>query len=170
MTKSETRKRKAKYYQEHREEILREKKSLKNRKRDRENKRRWRNANRKKYNRLMKRWRKENPERLQAHLRKSSYGLTQERFEFLLKKQKNRCAICRMKFIKTPHVDHDPVCCPKKAKSCGQCVRALLCGGCNIGLGHFKNSIRAFSGAIKYLRKYNGRRQQNTNCRGFKTR
>src|SRR5258708_28809601 len=156
MTKSEKRKRKARYYQEHREDILREKKSPKNRKRDRENKRRWRNVNRNKYNRLMKRWRKNNPERIQTHLRKSNYGITQEKFEFLLKKQNNRCAICRAKFTQTPHIDHDHSCCPKKAKSCGLCVRALLCGGCNVGLGYFKNSIKTFRSAIKYLRKYNG--------------
>jgi hypothetical protein len=62
-----------------------------------------------------------------------SYGLTPSGFDAMLTAQGGGCAICsapepggRGSF----HVDHDHKCCPGK-KSCGKCVRGLLCDWCN---------------------------------------
>jgi hypothetical protein len=63
--------------------------------------------------------------------------------------QKNKCAICKKKFSKTPHTDHD-----HKTKI----FRGLLCSRCNQALGLFLESIRIMSNAIKYVRKHKGRK------------
>lgn len=47
-------------------------------------------------------------------------------------------------------VDHDHGCCPGQ-KSCGNCIRGLLCDNCNIGLGHFKDSVESLQLAIEYI-------------------
>lgn len=38
-------------------------------------------------------------------------------------------------------VDHDHACCPIKGKSCGRCVRGLLCSRCNNGLSFIEDSM-----------------------------
>lgn len=72
------------------------------------------------------------------------YGLTEEAYESLREAQANRCAICNELFTKTPHVDH--------CHATGE-VRGLLCGGCNRGLGHFKDEVVRLRAAIKYLKR-----------------
>jgi Recombination endonuclease VII len=71
----------------------------------------------------------------------SSYGLTQELFDLLLEAQDHACGMCHEPFEDQQliHVDHDHACCPKKNRSCGECVRGLLCHGCNISLGHIEH-------------------------------
>jgi cell division septum initiation protein DivIVA len=98
-------------------------------------------------------WKKANPEKVAARSRAYQYGLTNERFQELLNKQNNSCRICRKSFAgKAAHIDHDHVCCPGK-KSCGKCVRGLLCGNCNTALGRFKDNIEHLEQAVKYLRE-----------------
>ena len=36
-------------------------------------------------------------------------------------------------------VDHDHNCCPENGKSCGKCVRGLLCMKCNFTVGTVEN-------------------------------
>lgn len=47
-------------------------------------------------------------------------------------------------------VDHDRSCC-SGTRSCGRCIRGLLCGRCNTGLGQFRDSTEFLSNAITYL-------------------
>jgi hypothetical protein len=62
---------------------------------------------------------------------KRKYGMSSEQFQRVLEAQAHRCAICRSPFEGTlrPCVDHD--------HATGE-VRWLLCGGCNLGIGNFR--------------------------------
>lgn len=77
------------------------------------------------------------------------WKLSASAYERLLRDQGGRCAICREHG--ELHVDHDHACCPSKAGCCGKCVRGLLCGNCNNGLGRFKDDIMRLSMAIHYM-------------------
>jgi hypothetical protein len=86
----------------------------------------------------------ESPESRKKSNRKyriASYGLTQQDFDLLLKLQDYACAMCRELFEEEQliHVDLDHECCRVKNRSCGKCVRGLLCHGCNIALGHIEH-------------------------------
>lgn len=48
-------------------------------------------------------------------------------------------------------VDHDHMCCPADARSCGQCVRGLLCGRCNSAAGLLLDSVESARMMVKYL-------------------
>lgn len=81
------------------------------------------------------------------------HGVTLDQYDALLAAQGGGCAICgstnprgRGRF----HVDHDHACCPGK-KSCGSCVRGLLCGNCNPGLGAFGDDPDRLLAAAAYL-------------------
>lgn len=80
---------------------------------------------------------------------KHKYGLTVSEFEEMEDAQGGRCAICG----KTPsrlHIDHDHKCCPGE-KSCGECIRGLLCGVCNRSLGGFQDDPAIIQSALDYL-------------------
>jgi hypothetical protein len=59
------------------------------------------------------------------------HGITAADYDRMLASQDGRCAICQKPPRKNRlHVDHDRSCCPGP-KSCGKCVRGLLCVSCN---------------------------------------
>lgn len=71
--------------------------------------------------------------RLAATL-KYNFGITVERYEEMLARQGGVCAICKRRPGKRRlAVDHDHSCCPGR-RSCGKCVRGLLCKACNYQL------------------------------------
>lgn len=85
---------------------------------------------------------------------KARYGITLELYNEILERQGGRCAICRQlpsHQLRNFDVDHDHKCCPGK-KSCGRCVRGLLCRACNVGLGHFRDDFALLARAIEYLK------------------
>lgn len=86
------------------------------------------------------------------------FGLTQELYDALLEKQGGVCAICFQSNTDTRllAIDHDHSCCPGKG-SCGKCVRGLLCGPCNLGIGSLKDSKELVSNAYKYLEEWDDR-------------
>lgn len=88
------------------------------------------------------------------------YGLTPETYAARLAAQGGVCAICkkpetakgRSGRIKAFHIDHDHQCCPGD-RSCSKCVRGLLCGRCNIGLGCFLDQVALLVDAANYLKR-----------------
>src|ERR1700761_4857810 len=90
----------------------------------------------------------------QARWRRTSrlrgYGMTHEAFAQLLLDQGNACGMCHEVFTEDSviSVDHDHGCCPEEKRSCGRCVRGLLCLRCNTGLGYVE---RMYDMARAYL-------------------
>jgi hypothetical protein len=54
-------------------------------------------------------------------------------------------------------IDHDHSCCDS-VKTCGRCVRGILCVNCNAGLGNFDDNADLLVLAIEYLRRDDGLR------------
>lgn len=87
----------------------------------------------------------------------SKFGITPEQFDEMLDGQGGVCAICKEPPApggRPFHVDHDHDhdCCPSAVKTCGRCIRGVLCESCNFGLGQFKDSVDALLNAVQCLR------------------
>jgi hypothetical protein len=99
-------------------------------------------------------WKKANPEAYKSINRKAQikakYGMSYADFDSFLNKQEHKCAICgtyNPNHISSQwRIDH----CHNTGK-----VRGLLCSSCNLGLGHFKDSIEVLVSAINYLQNSN---------------
>lgn len=77
--------------------------------------------------------------------RRRAYGITPQQFKTRLEDQGFKCAVCSSDVPGgkgTWKVDH--------CHSSGE-VRGLLCNGCNVGLGHFKDSPSALRSAASYV-------------------
>lgn len=86
---------------------------------------------------------------------KKLYGMSLADYDALYHKQGGRCAVCsrRPQPGGALQVDHDHKCCDG-TKSCGRCIRGLLCIKCNVGLGALLDNIRLMWRAIAYLKGY----------------
>ncbi len=74
------------------------------------------------------------------------YGLSLDAYRDILRAQHGRCAICgRPPGKRALTVDHN--------HATGQ-VRALLCNGCNVGIGGFREDPALLRAAIAYLETY----------------
>jgi len=106
-------------------------------------------------NRDYKRERRKDPDTYAKMLSQNSkwrYGINHEERDEILAKQGNVCAVCA---TDTPGgkdwvTDHDHSCCPG-IRSCGECVRGILCTKCNLMLGHANDNIDTLTSAIAYL-------------------
>lgn len=77
--------------------------------------------------------------------RKRLYGVDEDMYNEIIKKQSGKCIICNSKKEdekKGLYVDH----CHKTGK-----VRGLLCDRCNRGLGFFRDNVYILKKAITYL-------------------
>ena len=81
-----------------------------------------------------------------------TYKLRTTDVEQMLVNQEYRCKICTKPIdLKTKCVDHDHSCCNGN-KSCGNCVRGLLCRDCNFALGWYEVVIK--TGLLPNMEKY----------------
>lgn len=91
----------------------------------------------------------------------SLYGMTRkfnislDRYQKMLDSQGGGCAICggQSRNGDRLSVDHDHACCPQRGRSCGQCVRGLLCADCNRSIGMMADDPQRLRAAADYLER-----------------
>ncbi|WP_406514779.1 endonuclease domain-containing protein [Streptomyces sp. NBC_00499] len=89
-------------------------------------------------------------------VRLSHYNVTREFLDLLLRFQGGSCAVCGKSDVgkRSMDLDHDHACC-SGGRSCGACVRALVCNNCNAyGLAWYEAlpcELRTFDVLNAYL-------------------
>jgi Recombination endonuclease VII len=84
-----------------------------------------------------------------------SYKTTLSQVLEVFEAQSRSCAICGSTHsgAMSWNIDHARLCCSGK-RSCGGCVRAILCHLCNKGLGLFQDDSDLLLAGAAYLRKW----------------
>ena len=108
--------------------------------------RQWYHNNRERHRERAREWQKrQGPAFQAATLRRNElmriFKLTEEAYDAMFKAQSGVCGICGEPPAKMNlAVDHDHSCCKggKGARTCGKCIRGLLCSRCNRFLGWFE--------------------------------
>ncbi|NWN89192.1 MAG: endonuclease VII domain-containing protein [Micrococcaceae bacterium] len=113
----------------------------------------YRQKHRETLNRKAVKYQNSNPDRRRSNHLKNRYGITLEEKDALLEAQGGRCAICDDGDVYMWVVDHDHACCPGQ-KSCGECIRSILCNRCNTMLGSARDDPRRLQSAIEYLSRH----------------
>lgn len=86
-----------------------------------------------------------------AYNRKSRYGVTDAQYNGMLAEQGNACAVCRVSFETVrPNIDHDHNCC-KGSRSCGKCVRGILCPSCLTLASLMETKMKFSTNLFNYL-------------------
>ena len=81
------------------------------------------------------------------------YGISIDKYFEIRNKNNGRCYTCNKEETTKRHsIDHDHNCCPGK-KSCGKCIRGLLCHRCNTSLGLIEDNIDTLKSMISYISK-----------------
>jgi len=96
--------------------------------------------------RCLRQWRRDNEHRYYRKYGSDLFrklGITPAQYYEMCEAQDWRCKICQRIPTSALHVDH----CHKTNK-----IRGLLCGACNVGLGHFQDAPERLAAAIEYLR------------------
>ena len=99
-------------------------------------------------NEYYKDYRSKHPEQraqtMRSSLNRCRYGVSDEEYDALMRKQNQACAICKGKFSEEslPYVDHD--------HSSGW-VRGLLCRDCNFAIGLLRDSVEHLQSAVEYI-------------------
>lgn len=98
-----------------------------------------------------------NPDGQRNRQLKCDFNITLADYNEMLADQGGVCAICEKCCASGMRlaVDHDHGCCPGK-KSCGRCVRGLLCRDCNVSMGKFGDDSRLLRRAADYLEEHRG--------------
>jgi hypothetical protein len=82
------------------------------------------------------------------------YQITSNQYQAIFDQQDRACVICK-KNQENLDVDHDHSCC-KSYRTCGRCIRGLLCPTCNTGLGHVRDSTEILESIIRYIDEFTG--------------
>ena len=85
-----------------------------------------------------------------AHARAWRYGLEPTDVERMVSEQGGACAVCPARLADGYCIDHDHACCPG-AKTCGKCLRGLLCQECNKLLGKIESDPNRLDRMLAYI-------------------
>lgn len=89
----------------------------------------------------------------------ADYHITPAQYDEMAAAQDYACAVCGGISVgpggawRDLCIDHDHTCCPG-SKSCGKCVRGLLCDTCNLLLGQANDDLGILTAAANYLRAW----------------
>ena len=97
-------------------------------------------------------YRKDHPEYMRDLWLRRTFNKTSVAWDAMFELQGRRCLLCGDSDPGTNgwQTDHDHACCPG-TKSCGRCVRGILCWSCNTGLGHFKDGVELLRRAADFI-------------------
>jgi hypothetical protein len=87
---------------------------------------------------------------------KRRYNLTLNQYELMYIQQGKVYWICKAHSNNDKTrlcVDHDHLCCPGE-KSCGRCVRGLICQSCNLMIANGRDTVEFLQQGIKYLEHF----------------
>lgn len=104
-----------------------------------------------------KEWNEKNPRRRKDLFLRTTYNITLEAYEERLQNQNDECKTCYSGSPGAGHtyfsVDHDHSCCPGK-RSCGKCIRGLLCSRCNLVLGPLNDDPVLLRSLADYIEEW----------------
>lgn len=105
----------------------------------------------------MQRWRENNPDAARIVNLKNTYGMTEDAYNNLLRKQGGVCAVCKVATVGSKNrkhlfVDHSHD---------EQFVRGLLCQQCNCMLGYAKDNPDVLHSGAEYLEGIETRRSES---------
>lgn len=85
-------------------------------------------------------------------------NLSRERYDQMVIDSNGICCICKRPEIagRRLAIDHDHNCCPS-GRSCGKCIRGLICLKCNNSLGAVNDDPTILLNMVSYLQSYNYR-------------
>lgn len=105
------------------------------------------------YEKNMRVRRAKDPKQAQKHKVRYRFGISLEHYESLISSQGGMCAVCfeKPESGKILYIDHDHSCCPGE-KTCGKCIRKLLCQRCNTALGFVGDNPQILIAMAVYLK------------------
>jgi len=88
--------------------------------------------------------------------RKWRFQITDEDVQAMLESQGGVCGLCTREFSNgETFIDHDHACCPNRGKkTCGKCIRKILCRACNQGLGLLQDNPELLRQAADYIEHF----------------
>jgi hypothetical protein len=85
------------------------------------------------------------PDRLKFFYSLKKYNISFDYYTKLVLDSTGRCMCCKKDFSllhkESPVIDHDHRCCSFNSRSCGKCVRGLICQECNSKIGVLEDII-----------------------------
>jgi len=99
----------------------------------------------------------DNPDLYADNSLKHKFGIGLKLYDEMLARQGGKCGACGATDAgnngRRFAIDHDHGCCPG-SKTCGKCIRMLLCARCNYVLGRVKDDAGVLRALIVYLETF----------------
>lgn len=116
-----------------------------------------RNTCKKCHTSYVKQYYKNNPDKREYNMKRYAlyegnwqrHHLSKEKYEELLSVYNGKCHACKDRIA--TNIDHDHNCC-NKSRSCGKCVRGVLCSQCNTALGLLQDSRQKIKNLLEYIK------------------